>query len=62
VTEEEYGDEIDEDPMQFAANKYILPFPFSLYNDHEHTPRVSGNIFHLHYFEDEGPQINESVV
>jgi hypothetical protein len=39
-----------------------LPYPFELYNETKLPSRVTGNISHAFYDEDEGPQINESVI
>ena len=39
-----------------------MKYPFDLYNEAKLPSRVTGNIAHVFYDEDEGPQINESVI
>lgn len=51
-----------EDPLQDAAELYCLPYPFDLYDEEQLPTRVTGNISHIFYDEDEGPQINDSVI
>jgi len=48
--------------LQKAAEKYIIPFPFSDYNEMTNPIIVNGNLNFLHYTEDEGLQIYDSPI